>query len=725
MPIRFNRKKRCFQLYNKEISYIIHISQDKKLIHLYFGPYLKDYDVYSMAFNTTNYDTKFENNIEHPVTIYDFNSESASCELGEFGIGDFRSSSIKIKNHFGDCTCDFKYTSHQIFKGKETIDGLPAIFGTENDFTTLKIKLKDYSSLVEITLVYCICEHLPILTRYMEVNNTSKNKIELQKAYSACLDFKTINYKMVYLAGRYGKERTIHFEDVQHGIKELSSLEGKSSHHSTPFIALTSKDATEEFGEVFSINLIYSGNFSIKVEADDLNMCRLLGGINPETFNYCLLPNDQFITPEIVLLYTNKGLGEMSRIYHNLFNHYLISPKWQVQKRPLLLNSWEGCYFDFNTEKLMKIIDEAHDLGIEMLVIDDGWFGKRNDDSSSLGDWFVNQNKIDLHQIIQYLHHYNMKLGLWFEPEMISPKSQLFKNHPEYAIQALNRKSTLMRHQMVLNMSKEEVVTNIIQQISAMLEQYQIDYIKWDHNRSITEAFSQDLPYEHMGEFYHRFILGTYKVLKTLNERYPNVLIESCCAGGGRYDAGMLYFSPQIWTSDETDPIERLTIQEGTSLVFPCSSMGAHVTANSRCNYQFKGHVAMMGTFGYELNPLHLNENEKNIIRQQIKEYHRFYDLTHYGNLYRLISPSSANNYSSWMFVSEDKKEALFTFAVAIRGNETLKYIRLKGLNPNKYYYCEQLNKTFYGQFLMQFGLNLTFSFPSSGQSLQYYFKQI
>lgn len=723
MPIKYDRNKRVFHLYNKEISYMIHISKDNGLIHLYFGKYLKDYDLTSMLVNTHYYCSYLIDDQEQFKDTSCYNFESSSMEFPGFGNGDYRPSAIKIKNINGDSTTHFEFVSYKIFKGKEKIEGLPALYGTENDFTSLSIKVKDRYSNVTAFLNYSIATNYPVITRNVKILNTSKSKIVLQNAYSACLDFKTSNYDMLYLAGKYAKERNVTRIPITYGEHSIYSLEGKTAHAFTPFMAITSKDATEEYGDVYAMNLAYSGNFKICVNSKDHKLLRVLAGINPDTFEYVLNNDEYFNTPEVILTYSSKGIGHMSRVYHKILANHMIRGTWKNKKRPLLLNSWEGCYMNFNTDKLLSMIDQAHLLDIEMFVLDDGWFGKRDNDSCSLGDWYVNESKLDLHKVIEKLHSYNMKFGLWFEPEMVCPKSDLYKNHPDYAIKSINRPATLMRHQMILDMSKPEVVDNIYNQLSKMLDTYKIDYIKWDFNRSITEAFSSTLSYEHMGEFYHRFILGTYSLFERLIQNYPDLLIESCCAGGGRYDAGILYYSPQVWTSDETDPIERLTIQEGTSICFPPSSMGAHVSATNRTGYITKAHIAMQGTFGYELDPTKLKDEDKQLIKKQCREYHDYYDLTHNGNLYRLINPSSNNNcVSSWMFVSDDKKEALFTYVVAFNTTDSLRYVKLKGLDENKYYYCKQLNKTYYGKFLMEFGLNLTFNNLYAGNSVQYHF---
>lgn len=725
MPIKYIKEKRVFHLYNKDISYMIHISKDNGIAHLYFGKYLKDFDLKSLFVNTSCWLSYLDNDVEVSKDIDCLNDESSLMEYPGYGSGDYRGSAIKIKNSNGDETTSFKYKSYKIIKGKYNLDGLPNLYGNEDEFTSLLITAIDEVSNVEIILQYSICSYLPVITRSSKIINKSKKDVELVNAYSSCLDIRDNNYDVIRLAGRYGKERNILRHSIYQGKQVISSINGKSSHACSPFVAIVDKDANEDNGNVYSINLAYSGNFEISINCNDLNQIRILSGINPETFRYVLSHKHELQTPEVIYSYTNKGIGEMSRINHKVLNNHMVRGKWKTQKRPLILNSWQGCYMNFNTDKLLSIIDEAAKLGIEMFVLDDGWFGTRDNDTTSLGDWFVNSNKLDLHKVIDRLHGYNMKFGLWFEPEMICPKSKLYENHKDYAIASKNRKPTLMRHQMVLDMCKQEVVDNIFDQMCKMLDEYQIDYIKWDFNRSITEAYSSSLDYKHQGEFFHRFMLGTYSLFERLYQRYPDVLIESCCAGGGRYDAGMLYYSPQIWTSDETDPIERLTIQEGTSLCYPCSSMGAHVSVSDRANYKTKGYIAMQGSFGYELDPTKLTEKEKQETIELNKLYHEYYDLTHYGDLYRLISPNTNHYQASWMFVSSDKKEALLTFVVSAISPNELTYIKLKGLDENKYYYCKQTNQTYYGKFLLEVGLTLTFEHIYCGDGRIYHFAEV
>ena len=722
MPIKFNKQLNVFHLYNKNISYMIHISKDKGVSHLYFGNYLKDFDLETLFVHTSYWNTYLKDGKEEFKDTSCFNFESSLMEYPGYGMGDYRTSAIKIKNINGDSTTHFVYKSHKIIKGKYNLQGLPSLYGSENDFTSLIITCKEVSSNVTLLLQYSISSTYPIICRSSKIINNSNDNVVIEKAYSSCLDFKTSDYDVLYLSGRYGKERNITRNKVMPGIQSIASLQGKSSHTCSPFVAIIDKDTTEDYGNVYAMNFAYSGNFDISINSNEDKLLRVLVGINPETFEYVLENKQELQTPEVILLHTNKGLGEMSRIYHKVLNNHMVRGKWKHSKRPLLLNSWQGCYMNFDTEKLLSIIDEAHKLNIEMFVLDDGWFGKRDNDTSSLGDWFVNDKKVDLHKVIDRLHSYNMKFGLWFEPEMVCPNSELYKAHPEYAIKSKNRVSTLMRHQMVLDMSKKEVVDNVYNQLEKMLKEYQIDYIKWDFNRSITEAYSDSLDYLHQKEFFHRFMLGTYSLLERLYQNYPDILIETCCAGGGRYDAGMLYYSPQIWTSDETDPIERLTIQEGTSMCFPVSSMGAHVSVSDRANFKTKAYIALQGSFGYELDPTKLTENEKSLVISQCEDYHKYYDLTHYGDLYRIISPNANPYKAAWMYVSEDKKEALLTYVASACSPESFTFIKLKGLDENKYYYCKQTNKTYYGKFLLECGINLTFENVYAGDGRIYHF---
>lgn len=489
--------------------------------------------------------------------------------------------------------------------------------------------------------------------------------------------------------------------------------------------ALSIRNADENSGEAYGFNLVYSGNFEFCTECDYSGTSRILMGINPTDFTWHLEPGESFQTPEAVMVHTSKGIGEMSRIYHKLYNFNLVPGKYRTEKRPLLINSWEAAFFDFDTDKLVSFAERAKEFGMDMLVMDDGWFGKRNNDRNSLGDWFVNEDKLKggLGELIDRVNALGLKFGIWYEPEMISPDSELFRAHPDWCVHVPNRKPCIGRHQYVLDMSRKDVRDNIFDQMYSVLSKYKIDYIKWDFNRNISDAGSALLPADRQGEFFHRFILGTYELMGRIRDAFPDMLFENCSGGGGRFDPAMLAYSQQIWASDNTDPIERLTIQFGTSMCYPASSMGAHVSACDRTDYKVKGDVALWGTFGYELDPNELSAEERGQVKKQVDEYHKYYDLIHSGDLYRLKSPYEDGYRCAWSFVAEDKSEALAT-VVTMRAPEVPFFIlKFRGLDPDKHYLCDFDGRVYSGSNLMNAGLNLTRPTERTYSSLKIYLK--
>ena len=730
MSIRYIENLNCFKLDTLGSSYIIKLYEEGYLFHVYYGAKIPD-----EYFDTSIIIKGYYNSIypSNENLVHDrVSPDVIAMEYSGFNVGDYRPESIRIKNSFGNVATDLRYRSHTIMNGKPKLEGLPSLYITnDNQAQTLAIETVDMTTNVIVTLYYTVFEQYNAMTRHVVIQNNSETPIEIEKVTSACVNLPTMNYDFIHLYGSWGAERHIERTPLHHGSQSIGSVRGASSHMFQPFGAFASHDATEETGEVYGLNFVYSSNFLLEAHCDFYNTTRINLGIHPDGFGWLLNPKETFTAPEVVLVYSEHGLGELSRTFHKLYNHHLIRGNYQYEKRPLLINSWEAAYFDFNTEKLVSFAKEAKKLGIEMLVMDDGWFGKRNHDKCSLGDWYVNEEKLSggLGELIRQVNAEGLKFGIWYEPEMISPDSDLYRAHPDWCLQISNRARSISRAQYVLDMSRQDVRDNIFEQMANVLSKYPIDYVKWDFNRNLTEVSSALLPPERQKEIFHRFVLGTYELMERITTAFPHILLENCSSGGGRFDAGMLYYSPQIWTSDNTDAIERLFIQYGTSLCYPASTMGAHVSFNSRTDFVTKGNVALWGSFGYELDPNRLSEKDCELIRKQIADYHKYYDLIHTGDLYRLISPQekSADQAPScaWQFVSEDKTKALVTYVTILASNNPYRMLKLRGLNPNKLYKEETSGNIYSGMALMKMGINITDKPYYDGSSFTLYFTQI
>ena len=526
------------------------------------------------------------------------------------------------------------------------------------------------------------------------------------------------NFEMISLAGSWARERHIQRNSLTYGRQNVASFKGESSHQEHPFIALVTPETTQDTGEVYAMNFVYSGNYIAQVEKSQFDSVRMTMGIHPEGFSWKLEPGESFTAPEVVMVYTSEGLGDMTRTFHDLYRNHLIRSPYLHQRRPILINNWEATYFDFNEKKLLEIAEEASKLGIEMLVMDDGWFGKRNCDDSSLGDWFVNEQKINggLYSLVENVKKLGMKFGIWIEPEMISPESELFRRHPDWAIQIPGRDITQSRAQYVLDFSRQEVVDGIYEMISTILKSADISYVKWDMNRQLSTLGSYALPADRQGELSHRYMLGVYRMQERLITEFPQILLENCSGGGARFDAGMLYYSPQIWCSDDTDAIERLAIQEGTALIYPVSAIGAHVsvcpnhTVGRTTPFETRGNVALLGTFGYELDITKLTTDEKEQVKEQVEKYHKYNDLIREGDYYRLASVADNGYYDSWMIVDKAKDKALlFYVQVRAKANAKSRFVRLAGLNPERRYTVE--GREYAGSTLMQAGIRISAEF--------------
>lgn len=713
MGIKYFEKHKVFKLDAKDTSYIIAIVDEEQFVgHVYFGKKIIDENVnYLLRIEEPPY-VPSKNNRDR-VSFYD----SFPMEYSTHGIGDFRETALSVRDINGNTACRLQYLSHKIYMGKKELKGLPSTFANAAECTNLEITCIDKDLNLKVILIYNVFENLNVITRSVKIINGGKDKIYITKALSMCVDLEGIDYDMISLNGSWARERHINRRKVTYGKQTVSSIRGESSHQDSPFIAVLDSNANDEYGNVYGFNFVYSGNFIAQIEGCQFDRTRVLMGINPTDFEWGLENSEEFITPEVVMVYSDKGLGKMTRTFHDLYRNHLIRGKYRDMKRPILINNWEATYFDFDTDKLLAIAKEAAKVGIEMLVMDDGWFGHRNADNSSLGDWIVNENKIKggLKYLVDEINKLGLEFGIWFEPEMISPDSDLYKAHPDWCIHIEGRTPALCREQYVLDLTRQEVVDYVYSCLKNILLSANITYVKWDMNRQITDLGSSVIKPERHGEIFHRYVLAVYDLMDRLTRDFPNLLLENCSGGGARFDPGMLYYSPQIWCSDDTDAIERLKIQEGTALVYPLSTMGAHVsdcpnhTVGRTTPFKTRGYVALSGTFGYELDITKISEEDRNMIPEQIKMYHKFNDLVRKGDYYRIANYSENNSFDCWSVVSKDKKEVLVTcIQVLGRPNYRSRRIKLKGLDEKSIYKDEETNITYSGGALMYAGINIT-----------------
>ena len=702
--ISFDKKTKVFKLDGKEYSYIFRITGKNVLQHIYFGKALPDADLFSALCCDGDWAEHYLDG-DNAERDYDkgYYDDHALCELAPHGVADKSGAAVVTRKESGSTATEYLYKSHRIYKGKPRLDGMPYTRG--DDAETLELTLAERFGGTELVLSYTVFPELDVLARNTRIKNAGNKAETLIRAYSSELDLPSADYDFIHFYGDWIEERYVSRKSVLNGRIEISSNFGRSSHEYNPFGILCDKTATETSGEAYAFSFVYSGNFTLSANSDKWRRTRVMLGINDEDFAFVLNPGEEFTAPEALTAYSARGLEGISHAMHDLVRDRLIRYKNAAAPRPILFNSWEGCYFDFDTQSILEYIDNAKDIGAELFVLDDGWFGKRDNDASSLGDWFVNDKKIDLKRVIEKCHALGMKFGIWFEPEMINPDSELFRAHPEYALGRTGGDRSLWRHQLVLDTSNGDAVDCIFAAMSAVLDKYDIDYIKWDHNRAVSEILGAKAAY---GEAYHKIILGCYDLLERLQKKYPDVFFEGCASGGGRFDLGMLYYTPQIWTSDETDPVQRLFIQYGTSYAYPLSTMGAHISKNKNMSYTGKGNVAMFGTYGMEMNPCLLSEDE----RREVRELNDIYKKYHHavidrGDFYRLLSPFEGN-YTAMMSVSKDKKQALVLFANFLTENNRYRFLRLRGLDADKNYKNSLDGTTHSGAYYMQVGLNFT-----------------
>lgn len=717
--ITFNPQTQEFHLQNDRISYILCVLANGHLGHLYFGKKLHHRQSFQHLIQLRSQ--------SHTQYVFPndflFTLDTIRQEYPCYGSGDFREPAFELLQENGSRISDFVYKSHRIYTGKEGLSGLPACYAEADEVQTLEITLEDSLLNAQLILSYSIYEMYDVVCRSAKLVNHGTQRLTIHRMLSMSVDLYDSDFEMIHLDGAWARERHISSRPLTKGIQSISSARGASSADHNPFLALKRRETTETSGECYGFSLIYSGNFLAQVEVERYDTARISMGIHPFGFCWNLEPEESFQTPECVLVYSADGLNGMSQNLHHLFNERLVRGSWREKQRPILLNNWEATYFQFDEEKLLEIARKAKELGVELFVLDDGWFGKRNDATSSLGDWYSDRSKLPegVEALSRKIEDLGLKFGLWIEPEMVNENSDLYRKHPEWAVSVPGRRMSLGRSQYVLDYSNPEVVDYIYQMLEAVFANTRISYVKWDMNRNITEAFGASLPANRQGEFFHRYILGVYSLYEKLIARFPDVLFESCASGGCRFDAGMLYYAPQCWASDDTDAVERIKIQYGTTMAYPIASMGAHVSAvpnhqlHRETSLQMRGNVAYFGAFGYELDPNALSVEEQQQIREQIAFYKTYRQLVQFGDFYRLKSPFENEGDAAWMVVSRDQRTAILaSYKVLARPNPSLKKIRLQGLNPDLEYTCTGRSESYYGDELMNMGFLLDLEYTGS-----------
>lgn len=726
MSIFYHEETQEFHLTNEKVSYIITVLKNGQLGQLYFGSAIRDREDFSHLLELRPRPMApcaFEGDLA-------FSLEHIKQEYPAYGSGDMRHPAFTIEMESGSCISDFTYKSHRIYAGKMELDALPATYAeASEEADTLEITLEDALAGVELILSYTIFKDYAAIARNARFLCHNPAGIVLERAMSMNLDLPDKDYEMIELTGAWARERAVKTRKLEHGVQAVYSMRGCSSSNYNPFIALKRPNTTENQGEVYGFSLVYSGNFLAQVEVDTYDVSRIMMGIHPEGFSWQMKEEESFQTPEAVMVYSKAGLNGMSQTFHTLYRTRLARGYWRDRVCPILINNWEATYFNFNEEKILAIAQTAKELGIELFVLDDGWFGKRNDDTSSLGDWYPDLKKLPngIAGIAHKIENMGLKFGLWFEPEMTNKDSDLYRAHPDWILATPDRRISHGRNQFVLDFSREEVVDYIYKQMEKILEDAPVSYVKWDMNRCMSEVYSHSHSAAEQGKVMHQYILGVYRLYDRLTKKFPEVLFESCSSGGARFDPGLLYYAPQCWTSDDTDAVERLKIQYGTSFVYPVRSMGAHVSATP--NHQTlrstplstRANVAYFGTFGYELDLNKLTKEERQMVKEQVAFMKEYRQLLQYGTFYRLISPfENGGNITAWMVVSDDKKTALVGYyRISQHVNTGYARVRLEGLHPKYCYHTSVLDLNLYGDELMEVGLLVSDS--SCGENRESY----
>ena len=711
MAIQISPNGRLMTLQTNDSSYQMLADKNGVLLHLYYGSSIGAEDLSELIVRS---DVGFSGNPEEAGLDRTYSLDTLPQEVASSGVGDFRDDSVRLAHPDGSCAADFRFESCEVVSGAYSIPGMPALYATDKkNSETLIIKMKEKASGAILHLYYGVWEEENVITRTASLTNAGKEPIYIEKFLSCSMDMMDRDLDLISFTGRHAMERTMERTPVTHIKTEFGSIRGTSSHHYNPAMILCDRHATEDAGDCFGLCLAYSGSFTAMAQKDQRDQIRVQMGINPYQFRWCLTEGETFFAPQVILSFSNQGFSKLSHQYHDILHEHMCRGRYKHERRPFLINNWEATYFDFTEERLLEIAKKAYECGVELFVLDDGWFGARSNDHAGLGDWVVNRERLQngISGLSEKIEALGMKFGLWFEPEMVNKDSDLYRTHPDWILQVPERNVSHGRNQYVLDFSRKEVVDHIYEMMTEILRKSKISYIKWDMNRSISECYSNTLLPEQQGEVFHRYILGVYDLYERLTSEFPEILFESCASGGGRFDAGMLYYAPQCWASDDTDAIERLKIQYGTSLCYPISSIGSHVSVIP--NHQVfrntplhtRANVAYFGTFGYELDLNKLNETELSQVKEQIAFMKKYRQVIQFGNFYRLRSPFETNE-TIWEVVSEDKKTVLVGWYRTLNQvNGTFDRIQLMGLAPDLLYTNEQNGTKNYGDELMHLGL--------------------
>lgn len=710
MPIYIDDQSQTFHLKTHNMSYCFMATHERQLTHLYWGPQVNEI---SLAYILQTRRDSFAGEVISTIPP----RWAMPYEYPGGDRGDFGQSAYEFQNHDGSRISEFLYTGYRLLRGKPRIPGLPATYMEQDDEgDTLQIECRDAISNVQATFSYTVYHDLDVITRSVVFKNLGKQPCNVLRGLSASVDLLgTSHWDWIILEGAWGGERFLTRRPLHVGTQSIGSNRGMSGHQFNPFLSLAEPTASEDSGHVYGFQLVYSGNFLMQAEVEPTrDSVRVSLGINPSGFTWQLGPDETFYTPEAILSFSEHGLGGLSRTLHRLYRTRLVRGPHRNQERPILVNSWEGFYFSVNEKNILDLAEATKDIGADLVVVDDGWFSNRHDDTSSLGDWTEDPEKFPngLRTVANQVHSMGLQFGIWMEPEMISPNSDLYSKHPDWCFHGPGREPILWRNQLTLDLSRNDVCEYILQAVTRVLESAPVDYVKWDMNRPMTDLFSGSWESHHQGEIAHRYMLGLYQILETLHQKFPHILFENCASGGGRFDPGMLHYMPQTWTSDNTDALSRLSIQYGTSLAYPPISIGAHVSAvpnhqMSRITpWEFRGHVAMSGNFGYELDLTKLSPEERQILRNQVAIYKSVRPLVQFGDFYRLQSPWEGES-AAWMFVSPSKNHALvFYFQMTPRRPIMLpRVLKLRGLDPDQHYVLTQNGECHRGDALINVGV--------------------